>query len=59
MLRLELMTTVNKFDKAFKVARKHDEDRSRALQFDCGKLREGSAHLKSLAAVIEAKLDSL
>ena len=53
------MTTVNKFDKAFKVARKHDEDRSRALQTDCSRVREGSAHLKSLAAVIEAKLDSL
>ena len=59
MLKLELMTTVNKFDKAFKLSRKHDEDRSRALQMDCDKLRESTTHLKSLSSRIQSKLDAL
>lgn len=59
MLKLDLMTTINKFDKAFKLSKKHDEDRSHALQMDCDKLRESSSHLKSLALAIQQKLDRL
>lgn len=47
-MRLDLATTINKFDKAFKIARKNNEDRSEALNKDCERLRESSNKLKSL-----------
>jgi hypothetical protein len=53
MLKLELSTEVNKFEKSFKLSKKHDEDRSQQVKMDCDKLREGSKKLKSMLGLLQ------
>jgi hypothetical protein len=38
-LKLDLASSIGKFNKSFKLSKKNDEDRSKALNFDCQKLR--------------------
>jgi hypothetical protein len=57
-MRLDLATTINKFDKAFKITRKNNEDRSEAMNKDCERLREGSSRLKHLVETIKEKIDN-
>ncbi len=57
-MRLDLTTTINKFDKAFKIARKNNEDRSEALNKDCERLRESSNRLKKMLETIKEKIDN-
>jgi hypothetical protein len=56
-MRLDLLTTINKFDKFFKISKKNDEDRSRMLNLDCDRLRESTASLKGMVSAIQAKID--
>lgn len=56
-LRLDLTTVVNKLDKAFKMARKNNEDRSGLLNKECERLREGSNKLRQLVGLIQEKID--
>ena len=48
LLKLELSTEMNKFDKSFKLAKKHNEDRTQQIKKDCDLLREGSRKLKGM-----------
>jgi hypothetical protein len=57
-LRLDLSTTINKFDKAFKIARKNNEDRSGMLNKDCENLRESTNKLRNLVGLIQSKIDN-
>jgi len=56
-LRLDLVTTINKFDKGFKLARKNNEERSELLDKDCRHLRESTNKLKLMVALIQEKMD--
>jgi len=42
----------------FKIARKHDEDRTNALKVDCDKLRESTGGLKSMMSTLQNKIDA-
>jgi len=42
----------------FKIARKHDEDRTKALKVDCDKLRESTKGLKSMMSTLQTKIDA-
>lgn len=57
MLKLQLNTEVNKMDKAFKLAKKHNEDRTQYLKNDCDGLLKGSRKMKGLLSHLQIKLD--
>lgn len=57
MLKLQLQTEANKLDKAFKVAKKHDEDRSQHLKNNCDGLLKSSRRMKGLLSQLQSKLD--
>lgn len=57
MLKLELSTEINKFEKTFKLAKKHNEDRTHQIKKDCDLLRDGSKKLKGMMAHLQAKMD--
>ena len=54
---MDLTAQANKLDKAFKIAKKHDEDRSQHIKNDCDRLREGSKKLRALMALLQSKAD--
>ncbi len=58
MLKLELQTTVNKFDKMFKMSKKHDEDRSQQIKVDSDRARESSKKLVKMMALLQSKIDN-
>lgn len=57
MIKLELSTELNKFEKTFKLAKKHNEDRTQLIKKDCDLLREGSRKLKGMMVQLQAKID--
>ena len=59
MLNLELMGQANKLDKTFKLSKKYDEDRSKAIKKDCDALLASSQNLRSLTNILKSKIDSL
>ena len=40
----------------FKLARKHNEDRTQNIKVDCDRLREGSKKLQGMVSHLKAKL---
>jgi hypothetical protein len=56
-LRLDLTADINKFEKTFKLSKKHNEDRSEQIKKDCDNLREGSKKLKGMTNLLQAKID--
>lgn len=58
-MNLELMGQANKLDKTFKLAKKYDEDRSKALKKDCDALQASSKNLKAMTSLLQQKLDNL
>jgi uncharacterized protein YlxW (UPF0749 family) len=56
--KLDLATQANKLEKMFKISKKHDEERSRAIKVDCDKLRESTQNLKNSMALLQNKIDS-
>jgi hypothetical protein len=57
MLKLELSTELNKFEKMFKLSKKHNEDRTLQVKKDCDLLREGSRKLKGMMSHLQSKID--
>lgn len=57
MLKLQLHTEANKLDKAFKVAKKHDEDRTQYLKSNCDGLLKSSRKMKALLSQLHSRLD--
>ena len=59
MLNLKLKEQANKLEKTFKLAKKYDEDRSKALKKDCDALQSSSKNLKTMASTLQFKIDQL
>ena len=57
MLRLQLTTEANKLEKAFKLAKKHDEDRTQYLKNDCDGLLKTRRKMKALLGHLQTRLD--
>ena len=57
LLKLELSTDINKFEKSFKLSKKHNEDRTQQIKKDCDLLREGSNKLKGMMSHLQSKID--
>lgn len=57
MIKLQLNTEVNKLDKAFKLAKKHNEDRTQYLKNDCDGLLKRSRKMKGMLSLLQTKLD--
>ena len=55
--RLKLQQDINKLDKMFRLARKHNEDRTQNIKVDCDRLREGSKKLRSMTAQLRDRLE--
>ena len=53
------MGQANKLDKAFKLGKKYDEDRSLALKKDCDALQASTNNLRGLTSTLQAKMDNL